>query len=67
MCSGLLGGSLGSHMRHGVNVGVARWLETRLFPWSTFLINITGSLAMGLIASWFALQGQYLAGIGVCF
>lgn len=50
-----VGGGLGAMLRHGVNVGVARWLGTG-FPWNTFLINITGSLVMGLIAGWFALK-----------
>lgn len=50
-----LGGGLGAMLRHGVNLGVGRWLGMA-FPWSTFLINVTGSLAMGLIAGWFALK-----------
>jgi CrcB protein len=28
------------------------------FPWSTLCVNISGCLAMGLIAGWFALRGQ---------
>jgi CrcB protein len=51
-----LGGGLGAMLRHGVNVGVGRWLGMS-FPWSTFFINVSGSLAMGLIAGWFALKG----------
>ena len=50
-----VGGGLGAMLRHGVNLGAARWLGTS-FPWSTFLINVTGSLVMGLIAGWFALR-----------
>jgi len=44
-------------LRHGINVGVGRWLGSA-FPWSTFLINITGSLVMGLIAGWFAFKAD---------
>jgi CrcB protein len=35
-----------------MNIGVARVLGTH-FPFHTFLINIVGSLVMGLIAGWF--------------
>lgn len=51
-----LGGGFGAMLRHTVNVGAARWWGTQ-FPWGTFIVNVTGSLAMGLIAGWFALKG----------
>jgi CrcB protein len=47
-----VGAGIGGALRHGMNVGVARLLGTR-FPWHTFLINIVGSLVMGLVAGWF--------------
>lgn len=52
-----LGGGLGAMLRHGVNLGAARWLGTN-FPWGTFCVNVTGSLIMGLIAGWFALKAD---------
>jgi fluoride exporter len=52
-----LGGGLGAMLRHGVNLATARWIGGA-FPWSTFLINVTGSLVMGLIAGWFALKSD---------
>ena len=52
-----LGGGLGAMLRHGVNVATSRWLGIG-FPWSTFLINVTGSLVMGLMAGWFALKAR---------
>lgn len=52
-----LGGGLGAMLRHGINVATPRLLGNG-FPWSTFLINITGSLIMGLVAGWFAFKGD---------
>jgi CrcB protein len=52
-----LGGGLGAMLRHGINVATPRLLGNG-FPWSTFFINITGSLIMGLVAGWFAFKGD---------
>lgn len=52
-----LGGGLGASLRHAVNVLCARLFGTH-FPFGTFLINITGSLVMGLIAGYLAFRGQ---------
>ena len=46
-----VGGGLGSSLRYMVNVIAAR-LFGIAFPWGTMGINITGSLAMGLLAAW---------------
>ncbi len=51
-----VGAGLGGTLRHGMNIWVARFLGTH-FPYNTFIINITGSLLMGMIAGWFALKG----------
>jgi len=53
-----LGGGLGAMLRHGVNVAAARLLPGVAFPFGTLAVNITGSLAMGLIAGWLALKGE---------
>jgi CrcB protein len=47
-----MGAGVGGALRHGMNIWVAHLLGTH-FPWHTFLINILGSLAMGLVAGWF--------------
>ena len=52
-----IGGGLGSTLRHTINMASARTLGTA-FPWGTFLINITGSTVMGLIAGYLAFKGQ---------
>jgi CrcB protein len=52
-----VGGGLGSMLRHAVNVGAARLFGFG-FPFGTFIVNVTGSLVMGLIAGWFALRGD---------
>lgn len=50
-----VGGGLGAALRHGVNLAAARAFGTA-FPWGTFIINVTGSLVMGLIAGWLAFR-----------
>jgi CrcB protein len=52
-----VGGGLGSTLRHIVNVLVGRSLGTA-FPYHTFIINITGSAVMGLIAGYLAFKGD---------
>lgn len=50
-----LGAGLGGVLRHSVNIGCQRWLGAQL-PWGVFLINVTGSFAMGLAAGYFAFK-----------
>jgi CrcB protein len=52
-----IGGGLGSTLRHMVNVVCPRFLGTN-FPYHTFIINITGSTIMGLIAGYLAFKGE---------
>jgi CrcB protein len=52
-----IGGGLGSTLRHIVNVASGRVLGTA-FPYHTFIINITGSIVMGLIAGYLAFKGE---------
>jgi CrcB protein len=51
-----IGGGLGSTLRHTINMVSARLLGTA-FPYHTFIINITGSIVMGLIAGYLAFKG----------
>jgi fluoride exporter len=52
-----LGGGLGSTLRYTINVVCARYLAAG-FPWSTFIINVTGSTIMGLVAGYLAFKGE---------
>ena len=52
-----IGGGLGSSLRHTINVVCAKCIGTA-FPYGTFIINITGSTVMGLIAGYFAFRGD---------
>jgi CrcB protein len=49
------GGGLGAALRHGINIVAARAFGTD-FPYGTLIINVLGSLAMGLIIEYFALK-----------
>lgn len=51
-----LGGGIGAALRHGVNLGAARLFGLG-FPHGTLIVNVTGSLAMGLLAGYFAYKG----------
>jgi fluoride exporter len=52
-----LGAGVGGAARHAVNVGCGRLCGTE-FPWGILFINVTGCLAMGLIAGWLAFKAQ---------
>ena len=48
-----VGAGIGGAARHGMNIWAARLLGSH-FPWHTLVINILGSIVMGLITGWFA-------------
>ena len=48
-----LGGGLGAALRHGVNRTAMHWWGTD-FPLGTLLVNVIGSLAIGLLIGLFA-------------
>lgn len=52
-----VGAGIGGAFRHGVNVCSARVFGLN-FPHGTFIVNIVGSLAMGLIAGYFMAKGD---------
>ena len=52
-----VGAGVGGSIRHFMNIWVAHLLGTH-FPYHTFVINILGSLVMGLVAGWFIHRGD---------
>src|ERR1700742_4905684 len=52
-----VGGGLGASLRHFINTTCAKCIGVG-FPWGTFIINITGSIVMGLIAGYLAFKGE---------
>lgn len=50
-----LGAGIGGALRHGVNLTALRMFGTG-FPVGTLLINIAGSLVMGLVAEYWAIK-----------
>ena len=57
-----IGAGIGGALRHGVNVGAARrWGYG--FPFGTLIVNVAGSVLMGLLAGYFAFRpglGQHV-------
>lgn len=52
-----IGGSIGAVARHLVGVAVARWINMG-FPLATLVVNLLGSLLMGILAGVIALRWQ---------
>jgi len=52
-----VGAGAGGVFRHLINVLAARWWGTD-FPVGTLLINVTGSLVMGLLVGWLAFKAD---------
>ena len=48
-----MGAGIGGALRHGVNVAAARFIGLG-FPMGTLIVNVAGSLLMGLFAGYFA-------------
>ena len=69
-----LGGGAGAVLRYQAGRGLTALLgpaTVSAFPWATLFVNISGSLAMGLLAGWLARHGtggdtwRLLVGVGL--
>jgi CrcB protein len=65
-----LAGGVGAPMRYLVDIWVQR-RTARLFPWGTFVINVTGSLLLGFVTGLALFHGfpntpKLLIGTGFC-
>ena len=64
-----LGGGVGAMARYGISLAIPA--PPSGWPWATFLINVTGSLLIGLLAGWVSAKGgagepwRLLLGVGV--
>lgn len=66
----LLAGALGAIARFVVDGSIKRWRSTT-FPWATVVINVTGSLVLGMLAGLVISHGaptglQAVVGTGFC-
>ncbi|MGC4933738.1 fluoride efflux transporter CrcB [Gordonia sp. DT30] len=66
----LVAGALGAVARFVVDGAIKQWRPTT-FPWATLLINVTGSLLLGVLAGLVISHGapgelQVIAGTGFC-
>lgn len=52
-----LGGALGSTSRYAVGRAVARFVDGD-FPWSTLIVNVSGSLLIGFLAGLVTVEGR---------
>ena len=52
-----LGGAIGASLRHVTGVAALRMIGST-FPWATLLVNVLGSLIMGIVIAWFMKRGE---------
>jgi len=65
-----LGGAIGSVLRYQAGRLMTLVLgpaAVTAFPWATLLVNVSGSLAMGLLAGWLARNGGIAGDAGRLF
>jgi CrcB protein len=52
----MLGGAAGAGLRYAVGLQAAQALG-RAFPWGTLIVNLAGSLLIGMLAAWLLKDG----------
>jgi CrcB protein len=53
----MLGGAIGAGLRYGVGLAAVRRLGAD-FPWGTFIVNLAGGLAAGLLLGFLLMVGD---------
>jgi CrcB protein len=51
-----LGGAVGAPARYGLTQLIGTRADT--FPWATFWVNVSGSLALGVLVAWLIAHGR---------
>ena len=46
-------GAIGANARYFLGLAIQRWAGDN-YPWGTFIINVSGSLLMGILTAWLA-------------
>ena len=55
-----LGGALGSMLRFGLGTFIDNSVQKTIFPWGTIVVNITGCLVIGFIATVSSTDGRWM-------
>ncbi|MGW7430211.1 fluoride efflux transporter CrcB [Streptomyces sp. NPDC054861] len=61
----LAGGAVGAPLRYLTDRAVQARHDS-LFPWGTFLVNVAGSLVLGLLTGVTSARAQLFLGTGLC-
>ncbi|MEO1028351.1 MAG: fluoride efflux transporter CrcB [Pseudomonadota bacterium] len=53
-----IGGAIGACLRHATNLYASTTFTSSSWPWGTFLVNLIGSILMGLVIGWLLTLGE---------
>ncbi|MFJ3585151.1 fluoride efflux transporter CrcB [Streptomyces sp. NPDC090127] len=61
----IVGAAVGAPLRHLTDRAI-RARHPSAFPWGTFVVNVVGSFALGLLAGVSSAEAHLLLGVGLC-